>query len=84
MTIPEAARNGVFPPPKATFWSPSQMVSWPVVKFIPAKHASRLPPKQVLIPQMGVDCMNAMGTPEATRLQVPLILAWVHATTLDT
>ena len=78
MKIPDAMEQGVHVPPKALFFSPSKEVFWPVIEFIPSKHASSHVAKKVLIPQMSVDYMNAMGTYEARRLQVPLILAWVR------
>ncbi len=77
LKIADAAARGVYLPSKAVFFSPSPDVAWPVVEFIPAKHAPIPRAKRTLIPQMAVDCMNASGKPEATRHQVPLILAWV-------
>ena len=77
MKIPDAMEQGVHVPGRALFFSPSTQVFWPVIEFIPSKHASARMAKKVLIPQMNVDYLNAMGKPEAIRSQVPLILAWV-------
>ncbi|KAK4687337.1 ATP-dependent DNA helicase PIF1, partial [Tremellales sp. Uapishka_1] len=76
MTIPDAVDQGVLFPNSAAHFSPARDVAWPVVEFIPSKHAGVRQAKRVIIPQMAVDVLNAQGDPEATRHQVPLILAW--------
>ncbi|WVN90430.1 uncharacterized protein L203_105666 [Cryptococcus depauperatus CBS 7841] len=49
---------------------------FPLVRFATSKYACRPKPKVVLVPLMTVDCMTPAGHPEATRHQIPLILAW--------
>jgi ATP-dependent DNA helicase PIF1 len=78
MTLPQAAQKGnVYLPSRAAFGSPNPAVEWPIVEFIPPKHAGvKRDVSRVLIPQMCVDVMNANGTEEASRYQVPLIVAF--------
>lgn len=51
-------------------------IAWPVVEFVRSKHATGPYHPKTLIAQMSVDVTNAQGSAEATRHQVPLILAW--------
>jgi hypothetical protein len=83
LTVPDAAQKDIRPPGVAAMFSVDPNVAWPVIEFIPAKHASRPQAKRVIIPQMSVDYLNASGYPEATRHQVPLILAWVSIVLLS-
>ncbi|WVF68806.1 hypothetical protein IAT40_003579 [Kwoniella sp. CBS 6097] len=76
LTISEAATQGISPPAGSFGAAPNPMTAWPVVEFVPAKYASGKQAKKVVIPVMTVDVMNAQGKAEATRLQIPLILAW--------
>ncbi|WWD16729.1 hypothetical protein CI109_101160 [Kwoniella shandongensis] len=76
MTIADAMAEGVSLPAAAFGGAPDPNTAWPVVEFTPSKHASGKQSKRVIIPQMSVDVLNALGKPEATRHQVPLILAW--------
>ena len=55
----------------------SAAAMYPVVKFEKAKYASGVHRDQVLIGPSVVDVLNANGGVEASRVQVPLILAWV-------
>lgn len=57
--------------PKATSAS-----IFPVIEFAPSKHGKEKVPRQFLMPAMSIDIMNANQEPEATRFQVPVILAW--------
>jgi ATP-dependent DNA helicase PIF1 len=78
MTLPQAAQKGnVYLPARAAFGNPNPAVEWPIVEFVPPKHAGvKRDVSRVLIPQMCVDVMNANGTEEASRYQVPLIVAF--------
>nr|XP_019009026.1 uncharacterized protein I206_05666 [Kwoniella pini CBS 10737]OCF47807.1 hypothetical protein I206_05666 [Kwoniella pini CBS 10737] len=76
MTIAEALAVNIRPVSGSFGLSPDTKVRWPVVEFIPSKFASGNIAKRVLVPQMTVDVLNASGRPEATRHQIPLILAW--------
>ena len=83
MTIPGAKQNGIHIPPQAMWFKLSEVVLWPVIEFVPAKYAAAPTPKKVLIPEMVVDCNNAQAEVEASRRQVPLILAWVGHITVS-
>ncbi|WRT69352.1 uncharacterized protein IL334_006336 [Kwoniella shivajii] len=76
MTLSEAKAAEIYPPANNSGSNPDQKVAWPVVEFVPSKYASGRLAKKVIIPQMQVDVLNAWGSPEATRHQIPLILAW--------
>ncbi|WVR08357.1 hypothetical protein IAU60_005412 [Kwoniella sp. DSM 27419] len=76
MTLSEASQHGI-PPAAGSFGMiPDERVSWPVVEFVPSRFAAGKHAKRVLVPPMTVDVLNAMGQSEATRHQIPLILAW--------
>jgi ATP-dependent DNA helicase PIF1 len=77
MTISEARQASVYLPPRAGFYHHHPDSVWPVVKFMYSKHARGQQYDRAIIPGMSVDVMNADHKPEATRDQVPLILAWV-------
>ncbi|WWC93163.1 uncharacterized protein L201_008131 [Kwoniella dendrophila CBS 6074] len=76
LTISEAMANNIHPVSGNFGYAPDPKVRWPVVEFIPSKWASGQVAKRVVVPQMSVDVLNAQGKPEATRHQIPLILAW--------
>ncbi|OCF40183.1 hypothetical protein I317_06007 [Kwoniella heveanensis CBS 569] len=76
LTISEAAEHGISPPACSFGAAPDPKIAWPVVEFVPAKYASGRQPKKVIVPMMTVDVLNASGQAEATRMQIPLILAW--------
>jgi len=78
MNAAEAMKRQIYIPGKimAGLGALDPSVEWPVVEFVKAKHASGEHPAMTLIAQMEVDVMNAQGTAEAIREQVPLILAW--------
>lgn len=78
MTIEQARAAHVYIPPKAegsVAISPSETM-WPVVEFLKSRYATGIHYPRTLVPQLSVDVINARGTAEATRHQVPLILAW--------
>lgn len=78
MTVAEARKAQVYIPSRgeaACATSPPE-TKWPVVEFIRSRYATGVHYAKTLIPQMSVDVTNAQSTPEATRHQVPLILAW--------
>ena len=78
MTIASARLRGIEIPGKAeTISRLDQNRVWPVVDFVPAKHAAGPQFARSLMPQMSVSVMNFHNKPEATRHQVPLILSWV-------
>jgi hypothetical protein len=60
LTIPDAEQQRIYIPPRATSFNPSKTALWPVIEFVPSKHASSTLAERVLIPQMAVDVMNAM------------------------
>ncbi|KAK8861367.1 hypothetical protein IAR55_002186 [Kwoniella newhampshirensis] len=76
MTLADAMAEGISSPAAAFGGAPNPETAWPVVEITPVKHASGKHSKRVIIPSMSVDVLNAQGKPEATRYQVPLILAW--------
>ncbi|WWC65515.1 uncharacterized protein I303_108133 [Kwoniella dejecticola CBS 10117] len=76
MTISEALSANIHPVSGSFGSSPDPKVFWPVVEFVPSRFATGRVAKRVLVPQMAVDVLNASGRPEATRHQIPLILAW--------
>ncbi|WVW86550.1 hypothetical protein I302_108600 [Kwoniella bestiolae CBS 10118] len=76
MTLSEASAVNIHPAAGNYGSAPDPKVAWPVVEFIPSKHASGKVAKRVVVPQMSVDVLNAAGRAEATRHQIPLILAW--------
>ncbi|RXK40277.1 hypothetical protein M231_02391 [Tremella mesenterica] len=76
MTLSEASSSGVYLPPRAAQVNAAPHVKWPVVEFVPSKYATNRIATKTIIPQMCVDVLNAMGTVEAERHQIPLILAW--------
>lgn len=78
MTVKAAQARGIDIPGKAeTISELDQDLVWPVVDFVPAKHAAGRQYARSLIPRMSVSVMNAHNKPEATSQQVPLVLAWV-------
>jgi hypothetical protein len=78
MTCAEALKREIYIPgsAQAAIHTTDPSIEWPVIEFVRAKYASGEHPALTLIPQMSVDVMNAQGTVEAAREQVPLILAW--------
>jgi hypothetical protein len=78
MTAAEAIKRQIYIPGTVMAYLPSldPTIEWPVIEFVKAKYASGEHPALTLIPQMSVDVMNAQGTVEALRQQIPLILAW--------
>nr|XP_019000033.1 uncharacterized protein I203_07567 [Kwoniella mangroviensis CBS 8507]OCF63494.1 hypothetical protein I203_07567 [Kwoniella mangroviensis CBS 8507] len=76
MTLSEASSVNIHPAAGNYGSAPDPKVAWPVVEFIPSKHAIGKVAKRVVVSQMSVDVLNAAGRPEATRHQIPLILAW--------
>jgi ATP-dependent DNA helicase PIF1 len=76
LTLRQAAEKQVYLPDRAAFGNPNPDIAWPAVEFIQPKYAVKRDVRRVLIPQMSVDVLNAMGEPEATRFQVPLILSF--------
>jgi hypothetical protein len=77
-TAAEAIKRQIYIPGTVMAYLPSldPSIEWPVIEFVKAKYASGEHPALTLIPQMSVDVMNAQGTVEALRQQIPLILAW--------
>lgn len=55
---------------------------WPLVQFKEHRSHSHLP-RLVLVPEMTLTLDNADGDPEASRTQIPLILAWCVCTRLS-
>jgi hypothetical protein len=77
VNLTDAVAQDIKIPMASTKYPADSRVKWPVVEFIPPRHADPANVyKKVVIPVMSVDMMNAQGTSEATRAQVPLILAW--------
>jgi ATP-dependent DNA helicase PIF1 len=77
MTLADAKQEGIYLPPRAALYSHPPSSVWPIVKFAYSKHAQGQQYDRAIVPGMSVDVMNAKHKPEATRDQVPLILAWV-------
>lgn len=79
MTIAEAQQAGVYIRGSGISMQQDMQQAeqkWPVIEFVPSKHATGRHYPRTLISGMCVDVKNADGDPEATRHQVPLILAW--------
>ncbi|KIR52308.1 ATP-dependent DNA helicase PIF1 [Cryptococcus gattii Ru294] len=76
LTIPDAIKRGIHLPEAAIKGQTSMDLEFPVVAFAQSKFARKKVPERVIIPSMSVDILNALGQPEATRYQIPLILAW--------
>ncbi|TYJ54632.1 hypothetical protein B9479_004666 [Cryptococcus floricola] len=75
ITIREALVKGYyFPRPKDQGFNMD--VQYPVVAFAQPKYVTKKIPERTIIAGMSVECINAIGGVEATRHQVPLILAW--------
>lgn len=79
MTVDQAHAAGVHIPGRAgSTLSLDPVIAWPVVDFVPSSHTSDPQYIRHLIPEMATSVDNAYDKPEATRNQVPLILAWVR------
>lgn len=79
MTVDQAHAAGVHIPGRAGSTSSlDPNIPWPVVDFVPTSHTSDPQSIRNLIPEMTASVDNAYDKPEATRNQVPLILAWVR------
>ncbi|OXH20987.1 ATP-dependent DNA helicase PIF1 [Cryptococcus neoformans] len=76
LIIPDAIKRGIHLPEAAMKGQTSMDTEFPVVAFAQSKFARKKVPEKVIIPSMSVDMLNALGQPEATRYQIPLILAW--------
>ena len=78
MNVIDAARHHI--QIAATYDKVSTTQTWPVVEFVPAKHASAAQKgsgnNTWLIPSNHVDVINAQNEIEAERYQIPLMLAW--------
>ncbi|WVQ73833.1 hypothetical protein IAR50_003414 [Cryptococcus sp. DSM 104548] len=75
LTIREALVKGYyFPRPKDQGFNMD--VKYPVVAFAQPKYVAKKIPERTIIAGMSVECINAIGQVEATRHQVPLMLAW--------
>ncbi|ODN80748.1 hypothetical protein L202_02904 [Cryptococcus amylolentus CBS 6039] len=75
ITIREALVKGYyFPRPKDQGFNLD--VPYPVVAFAQPKYVTKKIPERTIIAGMSVECINAIGGVEATRHQVPLMLAW--------
>lgn len=57
--------------------APARDKLFPIIEFVPGKYAQSPTPKKVLIPPMLLEMKNAENGMEASRQQIPLILAWV-------
>ena len=76
MTVSQATAKHVYIAQRGGYSRPDERVKWPVIEFIPSKHAATRIAPRTLISSMSVDVLNAQGQKEAERHQVPLILAW--------
>lgn len=76
LTRSEAEKAHVPEPSLASFFSPPCDVKYPVIRFAPMAHCLQDPPPQMLIPALYIDVTNTQNKVEASRHQVPLILAW--------
>lgn len=72
MTEEEASAQGI----RRLGWAPSPYTVFPVVEFIPSRYVTEPTPKRVLVPTNDITVKNPGGSIKATRVQVPLILAW--------
>lgn len=76
LTREEAEQARVPEPTLARYFSPPRNVKYPVIRFAPMTHCSEDPPPRMLIPALDNDVTDSLDNREATRNQVPLILAW--------
>lgn len=72
MTVEEGTTAGIMIPPDLRELPKRR---WPVVKFKSHRNSPLRYP-EILVPLMTVTVENANQETEASRLQVPLILAW--------
>lgn len=73
MTCEEGTAAGIMIPPEFNWTLPER--KYPVIKFNSHRNAPTRYP-EILVPRMTVTAENANQEVEASREQVPLILAW--------
>ncbi|WVQ78705.1 hypothetical protein IAT38_000792 [Cryptococcus sp. DSM 104549] len=73
--IDEVRKEGI-PIPSSVYYPAIQEFAWPVVEFVPSKYAKSQEKQLLYLPPLTVEFLNAKGEAQATRHQVPLILAW--------
>jgi hypothetical protein len=80
LTIDDAHAQGIYIPARVLTAMPDYSQKWPVVDFIPPPHVTPVNGEakhiRTLIARMAVTVDNASGDMEATRNQIPLMLAW--------
>lgn len=76
LTRKEAEKADVPEPSLASWFNPPRNVKYPVVRFAPMVHCLVDPPPRMLIPRLSIEVTNSDNKIEATRQQIPLILAW--------
>jgi hypothetical protein len=74
MTPEEARKAGTIIVPSEFEDNAPQGRKWPVVRFKPHRNSEPWP--DILVPQMTVTVENANQEVQASRQQIPLILAW--------